>query len=98
MIDGKLLELHMIDTDKHGGRALYEVIIEKCRELGISGATVFRGLEGYGPTAEISEHPVVILIADLAEIIDRAAPSLEALMGQRLMAVSEVSLKRVTNG
>ena len=97
-MNGKLLELHMADHDKYEGRPLYEAIIEKCRELSLSGATVFRGLEGYGPTAEIDRHPIVILIADLAEVIDKAAPVLETLMGQRLMAVSTVTLRRVTNG
>jgi PII-like signaling protein len=95
-MNGKLLELHMSDSDRHEGRPLYEVIVEKCRALNIAGATVFRGLEGYGPTAEINRHPVVVLIADHAEVIEAAAPDLEALMGQRLMAVSNVTLKRVT--
>lgn len=97
-MNGKLLELHMSDSDKHDGRPLHEVIVEKCRELQVSGATVFRGLEGYGPTAEINRHPIVILVADRAEVIEAAAPALEALMGQRLMAISNVALKRVTNG
>ena len=77
----------------------------KCRELKISGLTVFRGLEGYGPTAEIhrqrllgKEQPVVILIVDREDVVKNAMPALTELMGARLMAISNVMMKRVENG
>ncbi len=48
----KMLALHFTERDRHDGKPLYEAIVEKCRELKIAGATVFRGLEGYGDTAD----------------------------------------------
>src|SRR5262249_51841074 len=67
----KLLQLHFSESDKYQGRSLYEAIMEKCRELSIAGATVFRGLEGYGESAEIHRHhlighdqPIVVTIID----------------------------------
>jgi hypothetical protein len=103
--NGKLLELHMAESDEHEGRPLYEVIVAKCRELGISGVTVFRGLEGYGPTAEIHRHrligndqPIGILIADKGKVIDKALPAIEKLMGKRLIVISDTTMKRVTTG
>jgi hypothetical protein len=79
--------------------------VAKCRELKISGLTVFRGLEGYGPTAEIhkarllgKDQPVVILIVDTAQILENAMPALTEMMGTRLMVVSNVRMKRVEKG
>lgn len=101
-MNGKLLELHMAESDLHEGRPLYEAIVAKCRQLKISGVTVFKGLEGYGPTAEIHRHrlvgkdqPVVILIADNADVIERAIPDLQETLGQGLMVLSDITMKRV---
>ena len=44
----KLLRLHFCESDRYHGKPLYEAIVDRCRELQIAGATVFRGLEGYG--------------------------------------------------
>jgi len=102
---GKLLELHMAESDRYEGKPLHEAIVAKCREVGVSGVTVFRGLEGYGPTAEIhrarllgKDQPIAILIADKPETIERAASVIEGLMGKRLIVVSEITMKRVTSG
>ena len=49
----RLLRIHISESDRYEGKPLYEAIVQKCRELNIAGATVFRGLEGYGETAEM---------------------------------------------
>src|SRR3989442_5223028 len=49
----KLLRVHCSESDRYKGKPLYEAIVEKCRQLKIAGATVFRGLEGFGKTPEI---------------------------------------------
>ncbi len=99
---GKLLELHMAESDRYEGRPLYEAIVAKCRQLSISGVTVFRGLEGYGPTAEIhrarlvgKDQPIVILIADHADVIEKAIPELQETMGAGLMVLSDITMKRL---
>ena len=73
-----------------GLKPLYEAIVEKCRELKIAGATVYRGLEGYGDTAEIHRShilthdlPIVIQIVDSAENIQRLLPVVEEVDGER---------------
>jgi PII-like signaling protein len=98
----KLLRLHFTERDRFEGKPLYEAIVEKCRELKIAGATVFRGLEGYGDTAEIHRShvmrhdlPIVVQIVDSAENIERLLPVLEAMMDRGLIAISDVSTKRV---
>jgi PII-like signaling protein len=102
---GRLLELHMAESDRYEGKPLFEAIVAKCRELSVSGVTVFRGLEGYGPTSEMhrarlvgKDQPIIIVIADKAEIVDNAIPALGDIMGGGLMAVSEIRMKRVQKG
>src|SRR6266853_2000870 len=80
----KLLRLHFSERDKYQGKPLYEAIIEKCRQLSIAGATVFRGLEGYGESAEIHRHhlvthdqPIVVTIIDSEENIRLLLPIVE---------------------
>jgi PII-like signaling protein len=98
----KLLRLHFTERDRFLGKPLYEAIVQKCRELKIAGATVFRGLEGYGDTAEIHRShvvrhdlPIVVQIVDSAENIERLVPVVEAMMDRGLIAISDVSTKRI---
>ena len=48
LASGKLVRIQLSEDDRYGGRPLYEAMVDRCRELGIAGATVFRALEGYG--------------------------------------------------
>ena len=98
----KLLRLHFTERDRHQGKPLYEAIIHKCQELKIAGATVFRGLEGYGDTAEIHRShilthdlPIVVQIVDSDENIQRLLPVLEEMMDQGLIAMSDVNMVRI---
>ena len=98
----KLLRLHFCEADKYQGKPLYEAMMDKCRELKIAGATVFRGLEGYGETAEMHrgglvahDQPIVFVIVDTAENIARATPLLEEMMRTGVIATSDVDAIRV---
>jgi PII-like signaling protein len=55
----KLLRVHFGESDRYNGKPLYEAIVHRCQELQIAGATVFRGLEGYGESAEIHRHRLI---------------------------------------
>ena len=98
----KLVRLHFSERDGYQGRLLYEAIVEKCRELKIAGATVFKGLEGYGETAEIHRShllthdlPIVVTIMDSAENVERLLPAVEAMMDTGLIAISDVQIRRL---
>ena len=98
----KMLRLHLSERDKHLGRPLYEAIVAKCQEMSIAGATVFRGLEGYGESAEIHRHhltahdqPIVVTIIDTEENIARLLPIVEEMMGTGLIAISDVAVSRI---
>jgi uncharacterized protein len=98
----KLLRLHVTESDRHHGKPLYEAIIEKCRELKIAGVTVFRGLEGYGETAEIHrshllgrDQPIIVQIVDTADNIERLLPVIEDMLDKGLIAISDVRALRI---
>ncbi|HEY3836554.1 MAG TPA: DUF190 domain-containing protein [Bryobacteraceae bacterium] len=92
---GRILRLHFRQTDKHHGKPLHESILEKCRELKVAGATVLHGLEGYGDEAQIHHEPIVIIIVDSVENIDRVRPVLEEMIPTGTVAVSDVEVIRV---
>ena len=100
--NAKLLRLHFGESDRYNGKPLYEAIVNRCKELKIAGATVFRGLEGYGDTAEIHRHhligkdqPIVVTIVDTAENLGRLIPEIEEMMDTGMIATSEVDYMRV---
>ena len=102
MQPAKLLRVHLSESDRHDGRPLYEVLVERCRALGVAGATVLRGVEGYGETASLHraalvnpDRPVVVVVVDSAENVARLASEVESMLHTGLMAVSDVRAKRI---
>lgn len=100
--NAKLLRLHFTERDRYHNKPLYEAIVGKCREMKIAGATVFRGLEGYGDTAEIHRShilthdlPIIVQIVDSEERIAHLLPVVEDMMDKGLIAISDVSVMRV---
>jgi len=98
----KILRLHFSEHDRYRGKPLYEAVVEKCRELHIAGATVYRGLEGYGETAEMHRShllthdlPIVVSIVDSAENVARLLPVVEEMMDKGLIAMSDVEMIRI---
>jgi PII-like signaling protein len=98
----EILRIHISESDRYQGKPLYEAIVAKCRELKIAGATVFRGVEGYGETAEIhkahlvrSDRPIIITIVDTTENVRRIIPVVAEMMDTGLMATSAVQMVRL---
>jgi hypothetical protein len=98
----KLMRVHFSEHDRYQGEPLHEAIVAKCLELKIAGATVIRGLEGYGEMAQIHRShllkhdlPTVVTIVDTAENIERLAPVVEEMMGSGLIAISDVQIRRI---
>lgn len=68
----------------------------------MAGATVFRGLEGFGETAEMHRHhplrkdqPIVVTIVETEENVSKLLPELEAMMDTGMIATSEVECVRI---
>lgn len=98
----KLLRIHLSERNQYLGKPVYEVIVRKCRELGIAGATVFRGLEGYGESAEMHRRhlfahdlPIVVTIVDSEANIQRLLPAIEEVVDTGLIAISDVEAFRI---
>jgi PII-like signaling protein len=97
----KMLRIHFGEDDKWEEKPLYRAIVEKCRELDIAGATAFRGIEGYGASTLIrrshhlsfsSDAPVMVSVIDSEEKIQQLLPHLDKMLGEGLIAMSEVEV------
>ncbi|HLI63554.1 MAG TPA: DUF190 domain-containing protein [Terriglobales bacterium] len=97
----KMLRIHFGENDQWQGRPLYQVIVERCRKLDIAGATVYRGIEGYGASTIIrrshlfrfsTDAPILVHIIDTAENIQRLLPVLDEMVQEGLIAMSDVEV------
>jgi len=98
----KLVRLHLGERDRYQGQPLYEAILDACRQRDIAGATVFRGLEGFGESAAIHrprllghDLPIVIQIVDSPANIASLLPVLEEMLDKGMIAVSDVTALRI---
>jgi len=105
--EGKLLRIFIGESDRHENMPLFEWIVRKAREQGIAGATVVRGLEGYGArsllhTSKIlrlsSDLPVIIEIVDTAEKIEAFLPQIDDAIGEGLATVEKVEVRFYRGG
>ena len=97
----KMLRIHFGEDDKWHGRPLYQAIVERCRELDIAGATVLRGIEGYGASTIIrrrhmlsfsADAPILVQIIDTDENLQRLIPALDEMVAEGMIAISEVEV------
>jgi hypothetical protein len=97
----KMLRIHFGEDDKWEGKPLYRAIVEKCRELDIAGATVLRGVAGYGASTLIHrahhlafspDAPLMVTVIDTAEKIQQLLPFLDKVVDEGLIAMSEVEV------
>jgi len=100
----KMLRVHIGEDDKWEGEPLYEAIVKRAAQLDLAGATVYRGIIGYGAHKRIHRHktlalssddPIMITIIDEEEKINRMISALETMIsGGCLIAVSDVTVVR----
>ncbi len=109
--EGKLLRIFVGESDRCHGRPLYEALVLKARELGLAGATVWRGIEGYGAASRIhtakvlrlsEDLPVLIEIVDTEDKVRAALPELDALMeaagGGGLVTLEKAEIIKYSHG
>jgi PII-like signaling protein len=68
--EGHLLRIIIGESSRHKGTPLYEWIVVKAREFGVAGATVVRGMMGYGANSRIKTTSILRLSEDLPVIIE----------------------------
>ena len=97
--EGYLLRIFVGESDKHGHRPLYESLVLRARENGLAGATVLRGVMGFGKnsilhTAKIlrlsEDLPMVVEIVDSLEKIEKFLPQLDEMISDGLITVEKV--------
>jgi PII-like signaling protein len=94
-----LARIYIGESDTHEGRPLYDAIVRRLRERGIRGASVFRGIEGFGRSSRVHTTRILALSEDLPiliEIVDeesRLRPVLEEL--EPMIGGGLVTLERV---
>jgi uncharacterized protein len=98
---GKLLRIFIGESDTWHGKPLYEAIVRRVREDGLAGATVIRGIEGFGAdsrlhTARIlrlsEDLPLVIEIVDTEEKIAGILPILDEMVSEGLVTLESVDV------
>lgn len=101
--EGKLLRIFVGESDRWEGRPLFEAIVRKVREAGGAGATVLRGIEGFGAHSRIhtarilrlsEDLPIVIEVVDTAERIDALLPLLDEMIEDGLVTIETVRILR----
>jgi PII-like signaling protein len=99
--EGKLLRIFIGESDKHGRKPLYQAIVEMLREEGLAGATVLRGIEGFGATSRLhtarilrlsEDLPIVIEVADTAERIEAVMPKIDEMVTEGLVTLERVEV------
>jgi len=100
--EGKLLRIFIGEDDKHEGLPLYEWIVRKAREEGLAGATVLRGLEGFGAhsrlhTAKIlrlsNDLPIIVEIVDTEEKIEAFLPKIDGAIVEGLATLERAEVR-----
>jgi len=99
--EGALLRIFIGETDSYNGKLLYEQIVLKARELNIAGATVVRGIMGFGAdsrmhTAKIlrlsEDLPIIIEIVDTEENLQKLQPFLDETVEEGLITLEKVKV------
>ncbi|WP_105317158.1 DUF190 domain-containing protein [Thermus tenuipuniceus] len=99
--EAKLLRIFVGESDRHGGRLLYEAIVLEAKRQGLAGATVFKGFMGFGAHSRIhtakvlqlsEDLPVMIEIVDTEEKIRAFLPALEGMVKEGLVTLEKVEV------
>jgi PII-like signaling protein len=96
-----LLRIYIGESDTWDGRPLYEEIVHRLRERGLAGATVLRGIEGFGATQHVhtsrilslsSDLPVLVEVVDQEDRLRAVLPELDAMVGDGLITLERIEV------
>ncbi len=100
--EGFLLRIFIGEADRYQGQPLYEWIVHRAREQGLAGATVIRGIEGFGAHSRIhtarflrlsEDLPIIIEIVDTAEKIEQFLEIIDPAIGEGLATLERVQVR-----
>jgi PII-like signaling protein len=102
----RLMRIYMGESDKWQGEPLYEAIVKRLRLMDLAGATVYRGILGYGVKGHTHKSgrlpfsrdlPVMIAVVDSAEKLARVVDAIEPMMQDGIIVFSEVDVIRLVH-
>ena len=104
-LDGEqiLMRIFIGEDDRHKGQPLYQAIVEMLRERGLAGATVLRGILGYGANSHLhtthllrlsQDLPIVIEVVDSEDHINAVMPAIDEMVREGLVTLEKVRVVR----
>lgn len=105
---GKLLRIFIGESDRWQHQPLYQAIVELANKNGIAGATVIRGIEGFGARSRVirtarilrlsEDLPVIIEIVDREERIEEFLPLIKDMVSQGLVTLESLEIVKYSHG
>jgi PII-like signaling protein len=98
---GLLVRIYLGEADHWHGKPLYQAIIERLRERGVAGATVLRGIEGFGAKQHLhstrilslsEDLPILIEAVDAEEKVRAILPELDEMLGDGMITLERVEV------
>src|SRR6266704_5171240 len=96
-----LMRIFIGESDKYHGKPLYEALLEKFRERGLAGATVLRGVAGFGASSKLHtdkvlrlsmDLPMIIEVVETDEVIQALLPDLSEMIGGGLITLEKANV------
>jgi PII-like signaling protein len=100
--EGQLLRIFIGERNKHGGKPLYEWIVLQAKQMGLAGATVLRGMMGFGANSRIhttkilrlsEDLPIIIEIVDTQEKLARFLAHIDPAIGEGLATLEKADVQ-----
>jgi PII-like signaling protein len=97
----KMLRIYIGQDDEWEGKPLYEAIVLKLRQMDVAGATVYKGVMGYGAQQRMHKSgflglsrdlPVMLSVVDREEKIRAILPVLDEMVAEGLLVLSDVEV------
>ena len=104
---GLLARIYIGESDQWHGEPLYHAIVQRLRERGLAGATVLRGIEGFGRHARIhttrilrlsEDLPILIEVVDQEDRLRAVLPELDAMVSDGLITLERVGVIAYRSG
>lgn len=105
VLDGEqvLMRIFIGEADRHHNKPLYQALVELLRKEKLAGATVLRGIIGFGAKSHLhtthllrlsQDLPMVVEVVDTQENIDRVMPQIDAIVREGLITMEKVRVLR----
>ena len=101
--EGFLLRVFIGESDKHAGKPLYEWLVLQAREQGLAGATVLRGMMGFGANSRVihtfkierlsEDLPIVVEIVDTKDKLEKFLDSIESGISAGLVTLEKAQIR-----